>query len=140
MDGQRPMKMDIFAYLHVKPLPLYEKGCFLDPTSENDIPVEFLDNNFDIDRPRVRQILIICAKKVCGSKWQLLLNVSLNSVNAQYHKNYKKKKKKKKKYRRRIFNEIWLNVADNQFYSRFLLFLRKLSNYLIFRENWRLVL
>ena len=25
MDGQRPMKMAIFAYLHVKPRPLHEK-------------------------------------------------------------------------------------------------------------------
>ena len=26
MDGQHPMKMAIFAYLHVKPLPRREKG------------------------------------------------------------------------------------------------------------------
>ncbi len=30
MDGQRPMKMAILAYLHVKPLPLHHQSAWAD--------------------------------------------------------------------------------------------------------------
>ena len=62
--------------------------CPMDPTSKTRFPVEFLDKNCTIYR--VRQIMIICGKKVekkCPvSKWRPFYSFSFRVI-AQYHEN-----------------------------------------------------